>query len=321
MVQVADLIPANFPEQDLDKGILIKPNMSSVEISSVISSLSPGEKYNMVLYHFVPSPSFTFPKVFDCGCNRSFQATWLEKYPWLVYSKVLDGGFCKYCALFVKDRDKCSVLVNRPFKKWVKLNKIVGSHASSISHREAVADACAFIHSVEKPQENVDVHLSSERIHNIEENRHIVKCCAESVLFCGRQSIALRGDKEHLHQNNNPGNFIAHLKVMANHDALLKVHLEMPRFHNATYVSPRIQNEIIDVIGKSIIQKSLLNEVKEANFFAIMVDEITSFNNELMPLCVRFVDANNKIREEFLLFSLLTHVTGEPLHLCIEKFN
>ena len=53
-----------------------------------------------------------------------------------MYSKVLDGGFCKYCALFVKDRDKCSVLVNRPSKKWVKLNKIVGSHATSISHRE-----------------------------------------------------------------------------------------------------------------------------------------------------------------------------------------
>ena len=72
-----------------------------------------------------------------------------------------------------------------------------------------------------------------------------------------------------MHQNNNPGNFIAHLKVMANHDALLKVHLERPRFHNATYVSPRIQNEIIDVIGKSIIQKSLLNEVKEANFLLL----------------------------------------------------
>ena len=81
----------------------------------------------------------------------------------------------------------------------------------------------------------MDVRLSSEHIRNIEENRHIVKCCAESVLFCGRQCIALRGDKEHLHQNNNPGNFIAHLKVMANHDALLKVHLERPRFHNATY--------------------------------------------------------------------------------------
>ena len=53
---MADLIPANFPEQDLHIGILIQPNMSSVEINSAISSLSPGEKYNMVLHHFVPSP-------------------------------------------------------------------------------------------------------------------------------------------------------------------------------------------------------------------------------------------------------------------------
>lgn len=60
---------------------------------------------------------------------------------------------------------------------------------------------------------------------------------------------------------------------MANHDW-------EARLHNATYVSPKIQNEIIDVIGKSIIQKSLLNEIKEAKFFAILVDEITLFNNE-----------------------------------------
>lgn len=288
--------------------------MSSVEISSAISSLSVGEKYNLLLHHFVPCPSFAFPKVFDCGCNRSFQASWLEKFPWLVYSMVLDGGFCKYCALFVKDRDKCSILVNRPFKKWVKLNKIVGSHASNIFHREAVADAHAFINSVEKPEENIDARLNSERIRNIEENRHIVKCCAESILFCGWQCIALRGDKELLHQSMNPGNFLAHLKVMANHDSLLKAHLERPRLHNATYISPRIQNEIIDVIGKSIIQKSLINEVK---FFAIMADEITSFNNELMPLCVHFVDLNNNIREEFLLYSLLTSVTGEAIASCV----
>ena len=37
VVQVADLIPANFPEQDLDIGILIKPNTSSVEISSALA--------------------------------------------------------------------------------------------------------------------------------------------------------------------------------------------------------------------------------------------------------------------------------------------
>ena len=36
-----------------------------------------------------------------------------------------------------------------------------------------------------------------------------------------------------------------------------------------------------------------------------------------MPLCVRFVDANSDIREEFLEFSHLTRVTGEAIAECI----
>uniref|UniRef100_A0A1X7VI14 DUF4371 domain-containing protein n=1 Tax=Amphimedon queenslandica TaxID=400682 RepID=A0A1X7VI14_AMPQE len=60
------------------------------------------------------------------------------------------------------------------------------------------------MHSVEKPQENIDTRLNSQRIHNKEENRHIVKCSAESILLCGRQCIALRRDKELLHLSMNP---------------------------------------------------------------------------------------------------------------------
>uniref|UniRef100_A0A1X7U6B2 Uncharacterized protein n=1 Tax=Amphimedon queenslandica TaxID=400682 RepID=A0A1X7U6B2_AMPQE len=78
---------------------------------------------------------------------------------------------------------------------------IVGSHASNVFQREAVADAQAFVHSVEKPQKNIDARLNSR---NIEENCYIVKCCAESILFCGQQYFALRGDKELLHQSMNP---------------------------------------------------------------------------------------------------------------------
>uniref|UniRef100_A0A1X7VGM0 DUF4371 domain-containing protein n=1 Tax=Amphimedon queenslandica TaxID=400682 RepID=A0A1X7VGM0_AMPQE len=44
-----------------------------------------------------------------------------------------------------------------------------------------------------------------------------------------------------------------------------------------------------------------------------MAYEITSFINELMPLCVRIADLNNNVREEFLLYSLLTRVTGEAI--------
>ena len=44
-----------------------------------------------------------------------------------------------------------------------------------------------------------------------------------------------------------------------------------------------------------------------------MVDEVTSHNKEIMPVCIRFVDKNKSIREEFLQFTQLTRVTGEAI--------
>lgn len=41
-----------------------------------------------------------------------------------------------------------------------------------------------------------------------------------------------------------------------------------------------------------------------------MVDEVTSHNQEWMPLCIRFVDKECNIREEFVQFSKLTRITG-----------
>ena len=90
----------------------------------------------------------------------------------------------------------------------------------------------------------------------------------------------------------NPGNFLAILKLLATHDPVLKAHLETPRQRNSTYISPHIQNEIIDIIGNRMIQKSIVEEVIQAHFYSIMVDEVTSHNQELMPLCVRFVDVH-----------------------------
>ena len=37
---------------------------------------------------------------------------------------------------------------------------------------------------------------------------------------------------------------------------------------HTTYLSPRIQNELIDVMGKHIILKGIIDEVKAAKFYA-----------------------------------------------------
>ena len=89
-------------------------------------------------------------------------------------------------------------------------------------------------------------------------------------------------------QPGDSGIFLAMLKLIVNYDPVLKGHLVNPRQRNVTYVSPRIQNKINDIIGKHIIQKSILEQIRKAKFFSIMVDEVTSHNTEVMPLCIRF---------------------------------
>ena len=185
------------------------------------------------------------------------------------------------------------------------------SHGSHKYHTNAIEAALTFKQSVKHPQTNIDVRLNMELVKTIRENRHILKCCAECILYCERQCIALRGDIEKLDQPGNPGNFLSLLKMMANYDPILKNHLEKPKLRNATYISPIIQNKLIDIIGKCIIQKSIIDEIKKAKYFSVMVDEVTSHNQEIMPLCIRFVDESNCIREEFIHFSTLVQVTGQ----------
>ena len=50
-------------------------------------------------------------------------------------------------------------------------------------------------------------------------------------------------------------------------------------------------------------------EYKMKLLISIMVDKVTSHNTEVMPLCIRFVDNDKHIREEFVQFSTLVRVT------------
>ena len=191
-----------------DIGLVIQEGMSLEEVSRAVSALSPCQKYSLLTKHFKPDRGFLFPKIYSNGCNRSFQLSWLERYPWLVYSKEVDGGFCKYCSLFVKDRNSLSALVNCPFRKWVKVNKIVEGHKDTVYHKIAIECAVDFRQSINRPELSINARISTEIFNRIQENRHILKCCTNCILYCGRQCIALRGDRENLEKlDQNPGNF------------------------------------------------------------------------------------------------------------------
>ena len=182
--------------------------------------------------------------------------------------------------------------------------------------------------SVDNPHYTIPVLVDAKKQENIANNQHIVRCIAESVLFCGRQCVGLRGDGEHSHttdMSNNPGNFLAVLDLIGSHDVFLRQHLVQPAKKNCTYKSPQIQNELIEIIGREIIQKQIIDEVKKAKFYSLMADEVTSHNMEELSLCLRFVDEHRNIREEFVEFLHLHRITGacisSAIKATLEKWN
>lgn len=155
--------------------------------------------------------------------------------------------------------------------------------------------------------------MDSKRVRNVERNRTILKCVVNAIIYCGKQCIALRGDAESLNTPGNPGNFLSVLKLLANYNDTLRDHLNKPAMKCVKYMSPQTQNEMLEVIGKQIILRDIVQEMKKARYYSILADEVTSHNTEQLALCVRFVDECSSIREEFLSFLKLERITGERI--------
>ena len=54
---------------------------------------------------------------------------------------------------------------------------------------------------------------------------------------------------------------------------------------------------------KKMIQKVIIEEIKVAGFHSISADEVTASNDEILSVCMRYVDANKAISELFMDFA------------------
>ena len=77
--------------------------------------------------------------------------------------------------------------------------------------------------------------------------------------------------------------------------------------------SPQTQNELIEVMGKHIVLRNIVYDLKAARWYAILADEGTSHSIEHLTICARFIDQNSDIREEFLAFIGLDRITGAEI--------
>lgn len=83
------------------------------------------------------------------------------------------------------------------------------------------------------------------------------------------------------------------------------------------YIGAKIQNEIIAACG-DIIQKKIVEKINAAECFSILEDETTDVSNiEQLTLCVRYIDDQNNLCEDFLKYVNIDSLTGASLSSAI----
>ena len=76
----------------------------------------------------------------------------------------------------------------------------------------------------------------------------------------GRENVVLRGHPDFIADqkiSDNPGNVIVFLREIANYSPELAERITNPAMKNATCLSPQCQNELVDMVDVSTIQKRL----------------------------------------------------------------
>ncbi len=296
-----------------DIGNILVPSKSIDELCTSIDGLSTGEKFSL-MYHHVQPPN-VLPSRFSHGFNRRFQVSWLQKYSWLLYSVKLDGIFCGPCYLLLsseKRKDK-GQFVNKPFSNWIKISSALLDHSKLKYHHDCLQLAEALRGSILNPASRDDVMINNALQLAINKNRHILRQIVRAILFLAKQGIAFRGKVEDLESSKNPCNFLSLLKTFAENDEILYDHLYNTGAKNATHLSPRTQNEIINIIGFDVILSSIISDIKNARYFSVLADEVSCHNEEHLPICIRFVDHSDEIREEFVTFVKLERVRANDI--------
>ena len=217
-------------------------------------------------------------------------------------------------------------LTNGPMENFTKATDALKQHNEAKVHADAIAVREEFLARMKSDVRPIIDLLADQYARQGEANLRKMRSIRETIEFCGRQNIPLRGHRNERLSfeaddpttvlERNPGNFLALLRfrAMAGDDQILEdFHVNGPG-PRITYTSPEIQNDLIDCCG-AYIRTAVLNEVKQAPFFTVLADEaVDASSKEQMPIVLRFIDINRTIREEFIDFVHCDFgTTGEAL--------
>ena len=157
----------------------------------------------------------------------------------------------------------------------------------------------------------------TQREITIKKNRNIIGRLFDVSRLFGKLGMPFRGHDESA-DSSNRGVYLEFLDFLAaSGDSILNEHFQTAA-SNATYLSPTIQNEMIEIVGHSI-RDVVITDIKSAGIFSILMDETTDASHqEQVSIMARFVnsetsDVNSVVVERLVAVVVADATTGEAL--------
>ncbi|XP_065674100.1 uncharacterized protein LOC136091044 [Hydra vulgaris] len=278
--------------------------------------LSPHEIYKMFTNNLKQKIHFQFPKTLKHGCKRACKEEYLQNG--FIYSKGKDAVYCIYYSLFLKqDKKSLGAFINRGYKEWHIILEEQKLHIGNRYHKEAIEQGNGICCRFENPRQTISLQSDSTLKNRQQMYLYIVETLVRIIHLMGKQGLSFGGTYKKCIKNSdqkgNPGNFVAIVQEIARHNAELNAYIQTPLSKDVSYLGPKSQNELIDVIGKKCIQERLINEIKAANYHSISADEVTTANQQILSVCMRYINGEKEIREVALDFMNLERITGKHI--------
>ncbi|KAL4122041.1 hypothetical protein QTP88_014447 [Uroleucon formosanum] len=277
----------------------------------------PGEKSTNALILFSSGFGPYQPNniIFPQHSGRKFRPEWYSSFPWIEYSPSSNSAFCFYCRAFPSNTSD-PTFVSVGFKQWSKASyKSFPQHEKSFGYKEASAKLAGYKSSKKSGSIISKVNTHHQQI--VADNRAYLKCILDSLLYCARQGIAVRGHRED-EDSSNKGNFLELLTLCANdNDIIQRYFIEKEKTFR--YVSGDYTNTFLEYLANIVI-KNIIDNVIAAGIFSIIVDETQDLSrHEQVAIIIRYATKDLSPAEVFLDFYETETTDGETLSMLIKS--
>ena len=205
-------------------------------------------------------------------------------------SHVVAQRYGNYCAaqLFTMAQVKLERFGVFGDSNWKDATEGFRRHEQSKCHGDAVQVMLILLETVR----DIGESLSSAHAQNKAENHEVLLKILQNMKFLGCQGLALCG------HDDIESNFMQLFKLCE----IDNLELSTWRINRKVdkYLSPQVQNEMLQVMSLSIL-RSIAKNLHPSDVFTVMADEYTDVSNhEQLTICFRWVDTNLEVHEEFV---------------------